>query len=174
MTTKLIELARKINELAKRGIEGEREAAEIALDRLMRKHGITIEDIEGEEKTRCHFAYGSAPEKQLLMQVIASVTKIKSYFVPRNGNTKNIVMDLTAAENIEIEFKYAIYRRLLKEEYEIFYCAFVQKNKIFHPDAEAKEHVEPTPEQKAKNRRILDMAESIKKGNIHKQLATAR
>jgi len=175
MTIKLIDLARKVRELAEKGIDGERDAAQKALERILKKSGLTIEDIEGEEKNRCYFSYRTANEENLLHQVIGSVTKESSYTVPANGNTKRVGYMMTVAERVEAELKYEIYRKLLKEEYEIFYHAFVQKNRIYHPEGTTTDISEMTPEEKAKLRRIAEMADSIKKAQIHKQLtATER
>ena len=41
----IIEKARKILALAEHGVEGEAKAAKLALNSLLKKHGLTIEDL---------------------------------------------------------------------------------------------------------------------------------
>ena len=47
--SKNIELAKKLKALADKGIGGEKSNAEAMLNNLMKKHNITIEEIEGEK-----------------------------------------------------------------------------------------------------------------------------
>ena len=47
--SKNIDLAKKLKALADRGVDGEKTNAEAMLNSLMKKHNITIEEIEGEE-----------------------------------------------------------------------------------------------------------------------------
>ena len=54
MNEKYIILAKKLKALADKGIDGERVNAQKMLDTLMRKHNLTITDIEG-EKTDDYF-----------------------------------------------------------------------------------------------------------------------
>ena len=52
--SKYIELAKKLKALADRGIGGEKINAEKMLNALMKKHKISIEDIEGEKQEDCN------------------------------------------------------------------------------------------------------------------------
>lgn len=47
----IIEKARKVLALVEQGVEGEAQAAKFALEALLKKHGLTIEDLKN-EKTR--------------------------------------------------------------------------------------------------------------------------
>lgn len=167
MSTKLIELARKLNELAKRGIDGEKETAERKLAELMEKHGISLEDIEAETTTDVQFYYASALEQRLLLQIAASVG-VTSY--GENTRTRNVWLTLTASQRIEVEFKYDIYRRALKEELEIFLRAFIHKNDIYDKKREPIKTSDLTREEKEIILRAQLMSEGIKKANVHKQL----
>ncbi len=52
---KYIELAKKLKAHADRGFDGEKINAEKMLNRLLEKHGITIEDIEQDKKSDYFF-----------------------------------------------------------------------------------------------------------------------
>ena len=95
--------------------------------------------------------------------------RLKQY----NGQDRTMWVEATEAEHIEIEFKYEVYRRLMKKEIEIFYAAFVQQNKIFHPDGQ-KTDVRSLSEKELQDaRRVMAMSESIERANLRKQLKTA-
>ena len=107
-TNKILELAKKINEMAKRGIDGEKEAAADALIRLMTKHGLSMEDIEGEEQIARGYRYKTELEKQLIAQVASSV-KLGARCFTITGRAGTMWVQATEAEHIEIEFKYEVY-----------------------------------------------------------------
>lgn len=167
MSAKLIELAKKIKELADRGIGGEKEVATQKLAELIAKHGISLEEIETEETTEVQFYYANTWEQRLLLQTSVSVG-VRTY--AENTKTRNIWLKLTAAQRIELEYKYEVYRRALKDEMEIFFAAFIQKNDIFDRTAKPRQLSELSPEEREQVKRTWAMADGIKKANVHKML----
>ena len=69
---KNIELAKKLKALSDRGVGGEKINAEKLLNDLLKKHGLTIEDVEG-EKTDVYCFKASGIYAQLLLQIIKRV-----------------------------------------------------------------------------------------------------
>lgn len=51
----IIEKARKVLALVEQGVEGEAQAAKFALEALLKKHGLTIEDLKNEKRERREF-----------------------------------------------------------------------------------------------------------------------
>lgn len=131
----ILQKLKKLLTLANEGIGGEKVNARERLETLMRKHGVSLEEL-GEEKreiqwfrpARGHF------EKKLLYQVMAAVCGIRSTWShpKRKGQ---IGLEITTAEHIEIDLRYSAYLAGLKTEMDVCYRAFVHTNKIFHPDA---------------------------------------
>lgn len=62
---------------------------------------------------------------------------------------KNVGIECTAAERLEIQFDYDFFRAALEEEMERFYSAFLIKNGIFPPNGKECEEL-PEPEETSK------------------------
>lgn len=141
---KKIELAKKLNELSKRGESGERDNAKAKLEAFMRLNGITDEMLESDEKKERLF-YVSDAERQFFMQVLSSVCgKIDVYGVrgEENKKTKTIMATMTDAEYIEVYEKFKFYWHKYNEDLKVFYSAFIQRNELYvkpDPNAEEKE-----------------------------------
>lgn len=58
----IIEKARKVLALVEQGVEGEAQAAKFALEALLKKHGLTIEDLKNEKRERREFSIKSRNE----------------------------------------------------------------------------------------------------------------
>jgi hypothetical protein len=140
---KHIELAKKLKALAEKGVGGEKINAEKMLNSLLRKHNLTIEDIEG-EKIDHYFFKLKKEDERLWSQIVKSVNnKIKCYGpfpdkdIKRVGLGGNYMIDCTTSEWVEIEAKNTIYQRLYKDEVNTFYHAFCTANNILvQPDKE--------------------------------------
>ena len=118
------------------GADGEKQSAAALLDRLMTQYGIDEAEIAEERLEKCFFRYKTPYERKLLVQVIYTVTgKISFKCVGSYSGRarKQVGIDCTAAERLEIEFSYEFYKAALEEEMERFYSAFLMKNDIFPP-----------------------------------------
>lgn len=137
-----IELLRKIKTLAERGIGGEKEGAQLTLSRLMKKYGIDEEQLEKECKEAAFFSYSQEWERRLLNQIIYMVTGEAGYgcvgFYSKRKR-KQLGIDCTVAERLEIDANYEFYKRAVEKELEIFLEAFVQKNRIFPSPKKSKD-----------------------------------
>ena len=121
---RLLEKIRKVQALANRGADGEKQSAAALLDKLMKQYGIDEAEIAEERLEKCFFRYKTPYERKLLVQVIYTVTgKIPFKCVgPYSGRArKQVGIDCTAAERLEIEFSYEFYKAALEEEMERFY-----------------------------------------------------
>ena len=172
MNDKYIELAKRLKALAAQGVGGERYTAQLHLEKIMKKHGITMADLEDEDRSWEEFTV--KPEQlqlfhQVAWSVVGDAAKRMSQY--RNRRRKNIfLLEVTTVEKVEIQARFDFYWRLYQEEADIFYNAFVQKNRIFREE----EMVGPKDldlEEIAKMERIMEMTGSIRAGTYRKQLA---
>lgn len=78
------ETLKKVRELALRGIDGEKKAAQTLLDKLMEKYHIDESEFDNNERKRVVFYYHGKDEKTLLIQVACKVTNDLTYYLRRN------------------------------------------------------------------------------------------
>lgn len=173
---KVLELARKLKELADRGIGGEKENAQVMLERLMKKHHITIDMIDSSDSIDRKFKI-TKEEFKFWRQIVANVlgeigigsytnerTKKKSYFVK-----------CTSCEFIEIQAKFEFFYKIYEEEQKIFYSAFIQAQHLYlkeSADSDAKEQAkELSPEEKAKLYKMMNMMKGLDRHIFQKQLS---
>ena len=168
---KVTELAKKLKELAERGVGGEKQNAEYHLQRLLEKHGMTLEDILEEKRDVREFKVPKEKE-EFFFQVAASVVGREGVRHSKEG--RSFLMNLTITEYLEIEAKFDFFWKAYKEELDIFYSAFVQKNKLYSKpsdkDKDNSEEKELTKEEKEKLRRMWAMADGIKRHTLTKQI----
>lgn len=169
MGEKLEVRIKKLLSLSKYGVGGEKENAEKFLANLLKKHGLTLDDIE-ENKTTKHFLkYGRGLfNKKLLGQVIYSVCG--DIAIWRHKDKKScLAVDCTESEKIEIEFKFNVYKKALNDELDIFYSAFIEANRIF--PSKDKSCGQNNPDIDIDRlRKILGMVKNIDKTEIHNQI----
>lgn len=80
-------LLKKVRALAEHGVGGEAENAEKLLARMMKKYGISEEELDEETRVRHDFTYHGGEEKKILRQVVyrsRAATPTSSY-IPRVG-----------------------------------------------------------------------------------------
>lgn len=174
--SKHIELAKKLKALADKGIGGEKINADKMLNDLLKKHNLTIEDIEG-EKTADYFFKLKDEEVKLFMQIVARV----NYNIPKYGEIPakkvkqlslkgNYFITCTVAEYVEIQSMLGVYPRLYKEELNIFYTAFCKANDLLVNEGKLKTTDDLTPEEYKEWKRVQEMASKIKSETFRKQI----
>ena len=173
--SKNIELAKKLKALADKGIGGEKANAEAMLNSLMKKHNITIEEIEGEKLMDFFFKIEKV-DYRFLLQIIKHVNyDIKCYgefpkkVIKDNYLKGNYMITCTASEYIEIEAKHSFYKRLYNEEVAVFNTAFFKANNLLidNPNRVDKEM---TLEDYENWKRVNEMSKKIKVGQFNKQI----
>ena len=129
-----LNLLKKLKALAEdtRGNENERQSAEEQLARLMTQYNITEEDLEIEKTERRNFYFKDDWEYRLICQTIYKLFPEMSIYRTR-GKKNWIWTDMTDAEYLEFEMHYCAYKASFQKEFDIFYYAFLSKNRIF-PD----------------------------------------
>jgi hypothetical protein len=174
--SKHIELARKLKALSEQGIGGEKTTAEEMLNALLKKHNITIEEIEGEKLEDYYFNIKDE-QHNLWIQVVKRVNiSIKIYgafpkkLIKELRLEGNYMIKCTASEYIEIEAKFDFYNKLFKAEFDIFVIAFFNANDLLI-DNPNQNKAERTDEDYEKWARIHDMSKKITTGQFMKQLS---
>ena len=134
---RLLERLKGVKALAEKGSDGERDNAAALLAALMQKYGITEADLENAQISTHWIRYKTVYERKLLFQL--------SYMHLGKGHAsgcvgrytgrrrKEVGINCTPAQYIEIVADYQFYRKALEEEMDIFYSAFIQKNELFPP-----------------------------------------
>ena len=148
---RLLEKLGKVKALADRGEGGEKESAERTLAALMKRYGITEEDLEDTKATIHWIRYKTDWERRLLGQLAYMHLGTGHSFGCMGQYTgrsrKKVGIKCTAAQYIEIEADFAFYNEAMKEEMELFYSAFLQKNRLFPPPELAAEPTEAEKEE---------------------------
>jgi len=79
------------------------------------------------------------------------------------------MIECTDSEFIEIEAKFDFYQKLLVEEQDIFFTAFLAANNLLANNPNKTEEIN-TPEEIEKYKRVAALSTKIKKGQFMKQL----
>lgn len=146
---KLLQKIKRVQALAERGEGGEKENAAALLERMMKQYGISESDIAEEHREIAWFRYKTPLERKLLVQVIYTVTGRVCYGcvgTHTGRSRKQVGLECTAAERLEIEISFEFFNAALQTEIERFYSAFLIKNNIFPPDGKAVDKA-PDPEE---------------------------
>lgn len=127
--------AKKLLELSKRGVDGERDSAKIKLDEHLKKHGIDISEIDDACNLR-EFKVSSYDEFTILSNIILSVnpyTKI--------SDQKGIVKcELDKEDFEEVKNKHKHFWNLWRVEYDLLVLSFFTRHEAhFRPDQYAYE-----------------------------------
>jgi hypothetical protein len=179
---KFINLARKLKRLADSGVGGEKENASEKLRLIMEKYDISIHDIEGEIRKDydVHF-HKDIPMKfiiQVLSSVVGNISKsgcdLRQYKYNRKKNHHTYqVVNIEPEHFTEFVIKVQTYWEDYNKQMEIFYSAYVQKNKLYTKPDENEEKGEQkplTPEERAEIYKMLSMMEGIERVNIQKRI----
>lgn len=173
--SKYIELAKKIKALAEQGIDGEKENAEKLLKSLMKKHNISIEDLEDEKIEPFYFEIPPSThelEYRILHQ-LTGMFKIKLYgrFPPKvmkeYGLKGNYMIECSKVVYLEINAKYEFYISRMEKRINEFFHAFCIKNNLL---VDPGEKVELSDEDKKKYRNAVKLSMGMERDSFSKQI----
>lgn len=174
--SKHLDLAKKLKALSEKGVGGEKINAEKMLSDLMKKHNLSIEDIEGEKKQDYFFRIKKGDER-LWLQIVCRVNpEIKKYGeipskkIKELGLKGNYIITCTTSEYIEIESMLSVYKRLYKEELDLFFTAFCNANDLLVYVKNPKSVKDLNDEELEKYLRMKKLASSIKTETFRKQI----
>lgn len=132
MTEQLRQKLAKVYELVKRGAtEGEREAAKMALDKMLDKYNVDEFELAGINKTRHAFKYTSQLEIQLFSRLLATMisdSEARSTLYRDLRKGKELSLELTYLDYITMQAAYEYFRRHMKAQW-VKLCAAELKRK---------------------------------------------
>ena len=156
--------ARRLNELAKRGIGGEKTNAQRMLDDLLRKHGMQSSDIDSSLNSRV-FTVDNDDDKTILMTTILSINPYTKLVCDK----KFVTAELDEQDYFDVKDKYAYFSKLFRVEKELLVMAFFEKNKLYFAPTE-QAHSKFRDGQKKPNEafeKVKMNAENIRKNAEH-------
>ena len=166
---KYIELAIKLKELADKGTGGERVNAQQQLQRLMEKHGFTIDDIEGEKIDLRRFTVPQSSQR-LFQQVACTVLGNDFEMFGVNGKSDVVVIKTTVSLAIELESKFEFYHKYWLDEMEDFFSAFVSLNNLYPKGGTPRDWMSLSKEERAKYEKAQKLAKHIDERSFLKQI----
>lgn len=121
----------KVYELAKRGTDGEKQAAEALLDKLLNKHNLAGIDLDSLDKERYVFTYTSEIEVKLMTRIMAYILEKPELIREsiRHRTRKQILCDLTYMDYIKLSCAYEYFRGHMKTQWKIVCAAEVKRRR---------------------------------------------
>jgi hypothetical protein len=171
---KQVELAKKLNALAKSGVGGEKTNAAAMLDRLIKKYGIDFNEIDSDQRFEREFKFQSKTKK-LFVQICFKVIGKSVEFYKWQGRKGNYyVIKCNEFEYIQIKEYYSFYSKLLKQEIERFEKAFIIKNNLLPDDAESYDTSKMSREELFELKQILQIMSGIEAKSPHRILSESK
>jgi hypothetical protein len=170
----VLKLAKKLKALADRGVGGEKENATAMLQRLMGKHGITMEMLTENEAIKHKFTV-QVDQYKFWRQVVANVLGSSSvnYIPAQKGRKRSYFVVCTPQEAVEIQARFEFFYKIWTEELDVFYSAFIQTNRLYKkPSGEDndEEEKELTPEEEKKLCKMANMMAGMDRHIFTKQI----
>lgn len=176
---------RKVYELANRGEGGERESAKARLDELIKKYGITLEELDSEAETTHFYHLHGNRNHELFTQVAATRGCTRFVFIGPQDNNKlskklkdmtsygrprgaNVVFVCSPLKFIEITTAYEVYQNSFDEHYEAFFYAFLAENDLFYGESDGSREI--TDKERKMLGRAQMMMLGIERAEVHRQL----
>lgn len=172
MDDKLKDKLLKLLELAERGVDGEKENAAMLLDKMLKKHGLTIEDINSELPSLKYYYYTSIVSKKIINQIIYTVTgSAKVYADKRNKCIYSEVTDYQHVQILEmVDFHLENYKEEREKLLDTFTSAYVHKHNLFPVNSDEKEEHEYTDADRQKALQILNLMRNLSDKTYTKKL----
>lgn len=166
------ELLLKLQELAKRGVNGEKENADKLLKKLMKKYNISEDEINDEEINEVELELRDDIEVRLASQILFSFFDSAPLYRKWKKRVK-CYTKLTKSQEIEFRYMFTVYLEDFRKQELIFYRAFINKNRIFPKEileGEGKDPDEISPEERAEMLKSQMMMEGLEMTRIRKAL----
>ena len=150
----------KVLRLAQQGVGGERENAEVLLAKLLRKHSMTMADLEGATNQPVALVWLPASgddERTVLAQLVIRMfgTGRKVW---RRSPSSDLGVDVTASEHAALVIAWEVYRAAFTEARQSLVIGFCYKHGLFAAEgAEA----DVSAEAQARAARALALAEVL-------------
>lgn len=157
---KIRERIAKVQALVNGGIDGEKQAAKVQLDKLLKKYNINPAQVDEITKKQYHFKYAKELDKYLFCQLLNYFFKgVEFHIYLHTGNKKELSVRLEYLDYITISCAYEYFKRHMNQEWKkfsaeslkrkrtnrtknklrvdlqnIFYSKYIIKSGIYHPE----------------------------------------
>ncbi|WP_372473335.1 hypothetical protein AB4865_10950 [Capnocytophaga sp. ARDL2] len=130
MTEEVRQKIAKVYELVKRGVNGEKQSAERALERLIKKYNLSAQEIEKMHLKMYKFKYTSDLDKMLLCQLLTYFFegKYKKYTL-YTGDVREIGIEMEYLDYVQIECAYEYFKRHMNQQWREFALPLVKKKR---------------------------------------------
>lgn len=172
----IIDKARKILALAERGIEGEALAAKRALENLLAKHGLTLEDLRNEQRTKRKFSVRGQMEVLIFNHCVLNMFGRKShvweghYMYKRDS--RHIYAEMTDIEYLDFSPFFAHhlkhFRKEVKKMLDAATGAYVNKHNLFDPAPSDNDNEGTGDVDMEKLMRVMAVMQSMERSSYHK------
>lgn len=117
----------KVMELANRGVEGEKAAAQKALERLMEKYNLSDEDLSKIKFKLYSFKYKTNLDIDLFVQLVSYFFKDKKLQIGQSPWRKELDVSLEYLDWVTLDCAYAYFRKHAATQFNEFCLPHVKK-----------------------------------------------
>ncbi len=175
VSEKVLSMVKKVYELAKRGVDGEKMNAEVLLQKLLKKHNLTLQDLEQVELTTIDYSLYKDRfwrcYKKIIIQVMYKHTgetgNIREY-TSWNGKI-TIWCNCSCSNSILIKEEIEHYWNDFKIKVDEFADAYIHSNDIY-PEGIYSDPKELTQEEWERMERVSQMSDSIQPNSPTRKL----
>ena len=166
----ILERLRKIKALADYGSAGEASNATDLLSKSLKKHGLTLDDLQTDEVRKFTFTWRNSDDRQLVAQLIRQVAG-REHPLFRIVGKPRIITSLTPAQYADINAMWEHYRLELRQEYHRLLRVFMIRHCI-GPTPETGREVTPmTDSRRAEIASLHAMMMSLRSSSFQKPAA---
>ncbi len=172
----IIERMRKVLALAKGGEGGERNNAERQLEAMLKKHGLTMADIDDEtvEQVKVEFRYVNEFEERLAVQTVCFVLDTYNPTIMHyKGSRSRLHAYMTPAQKVQCEYVYKILAPVLMDTLRTAYTAFLMAQRLYPISAVSSDEKVLTQEEILRARQAAEMSMFMDRKPINKAIAKA-
>ncbi len=147
----------KVLALARQGVGGERENAEALLEKLLRKHSMTLADLEGSGESaqvRVWIGASDAEERIVLSQLAIRLFGTKRKLWTQQGRF-DVGLDVTSSEKVAIEIAWEVYREAFAEARRALVLGFCFRHDLYAADDSV---TEMSDEERKRGRQAMALA----------------
>lgn len=151
----------KVLRLAREGVGGERENAEVLLEKLLRKHSMSLSDLEeGSDMARraVWIAAADADERLVLSQLALKLFGADRKLWGRAGET-NLCIEVSPAEEAALLLGWEVYRDAFREARQSLVIGFCFKHGLYVTEGDSAP--DSSPEGRARAARAMAMADAL-------------
>ena len=151
----------KVLRLAQEGVGGERENAEVLLGKLLRRHGMTLADLEGaldQPRTLVWLPASDVDERAVLAQLVLKLFGAERKVFARPEDAA-LGVEATPSEQAAITIGWEVYRTAFAEARQALVIGFCFKHGLFAPSGA--EDADMSDEARARAARALALAEVL-------------